>query len=124
VGRVWRHPQKKAVEVYRLIGARTSDVFLNNISFDKGVIMQAFAMSSASISEYYISVLHVCTYIVNREIGRGRRRRRHRGDERRRVAFQADGSACVSANRVWVEDFWGAEEASEEGRAEGSGCGR
>ena len=53
VGQVWWHPQKKPVEVYRLIGANTSDVFLNNISFDKGVIMQAFAMSSTSMSEYY-----------------------------------------------------------------------
>ncbi|PCH39636.1 hypothetical protein WOLCODRAFT_85980, partial [Wolfiporia cocos MD-104 SS10] len=35
IGRVWRHPQTKLVEVYRLIVAGTPNVFLNNISFER-----------------------------------------------------------------------------------------
>jgi hypothetical protein len=52
IGRIWRHPQPKSVQVYRLIAANTADVFLNNNSFDKGAIMTAFAHSSEAISEF------------------------------------------------------------------------
>ncbi|EGO04147.1 hypothetical protein SERLA73DRAFT_67866 [Serpula lacrymans var. lacrymans S7.3] len=41
-GRVWRQPQTKQVHIYRLIATGTPDVFLNNISFDKGVMHAAF----------------------------------------------------------------------------------
>ncbi|KAH9018911.1 P-loop containing nucleoside triphosphate hydrolase protein [Lactarius hengduanensis] len=43
IGRIWRHPQPKTVKVYRLIGAKSPDIFLNNISFSKGFILESFA---------------------------------------------------------------------------------
>ncbi|KAH9926072.1 P-loop containing nucleoside triphosphate hydrolase protein, partial [Amylocystis lapponica] len=49
IGRIWRQPQPKLVHVYRLIGRNTSDVFLNNISFDKSVMHDAFMGSSQSM---------------------------------------------------------------------------
>ncbi|PCH38799.1 hypothetical protein WOLCODRAFT_84760, partial [Wolfiporia cocos MD-104 SS10] len=49
IGRVWRHPQPKLVEVYRLIAAGTPDVFLNNISFDKGYMHGSFANTSETL---------------------------------------------------------------------------
>lgn len=52
IGRIWRHPQQKSVQVYRLIAANTADVFLNNNSFDKGAIMTAFAHSSKAIRKF------------------------------------------------------------------------
>ncbi len=42
IGRVWRHPQSKRVHIYRLIGGKSPDVFLNNLSFSKGFIQEAF----------------------------------------------------------------------------------
>ncbi|KAH7919437.1 hypothetical protein BV22DRAFT_1023013 [Leucogyrophana mollusca] len=48
-GRVWRQPQKKKVRVYRLIADKTPDVFLNNISFDKGAMLAAFVGSSVEM---------------------------------------------------------------------------
>jgi len=65
VGRIWRHPQVKPVQIYRLIGANTSDVFLNNISFDKGAIMAAFAMSSEKISKYIYIIFSLLYTLVN-----------------------------------------------------------
>ncbi|KAH7919759.1 hypothetical protein BV22DRAFT_1050844 [Leucogyrophana mollusca] len=44
-GCVWRQPQKKKVRVYWLIADKTPDVFLNNISFDKGAMLAAFVGS-------------------------------------------------------------------------------
>lgn len=41
-GRVVRYPQPKHVHIYRLIAKNTSDVFLNNNSFGKEAIQQAF----------------------------------------------------------------------------------
>ncbi|KAI6144170.1 P-loop containing nucleoside triphosphate hydrolase protein, partial [Pisolithus thermaeus] len=41
-GRIFRYPQKKQVHFYRLIALGTPDVFLNNISFDKGQLHSAF----------------------------------------------------------------------------------
>ncbi|KAF8265969.1 hypothetical protein EI94DRAFT_1471623, partial [Lactarius quietus] len=42
VGQVWRHPQWKQVHVYQLIGGGSPDVFLNNMSFSKSLIMEMF----------------------------------------------------------------------------------
>jgi hypothetical protein len=52
IGRVWRQPQKKTVLVYRLIANRTPDVFLNNISFDKGTMLDAFTNSLPKLREH------------------------------------------------------------------------
>ncbi|KAI6137600.1 P-loop containing nucleoside triphosphate hydrolase protein [Pisolithus tinctorius] len=41
-GRIFRYPQQKQVHIYRLIALGTPDVFLNNISFDKGQLHSAF----------------------------------------------------------------------------------
>jgi SNF2 family DNA or RNA helicase len=54
IGRIWRHPQKKDVHVYRLIADKTPDVFLNNISFDKAAIHNAFTGASTHLSEFNI----------------------------------------------------------------------
>jgi hypothetical protein len=48
-------PQKKVVHIYRLIADKTSDVFLNNISFNKAAMHEAFVGSSKSISMYLSS---------------------------------------------------------------------
>jgi SNF2 family DNA or RNA helicase len=42
IGRVWRHPQRKHVHIYRLIAGNSPDIFLNNLSFSKGVIQEMF----------------------------------------------------------------------------------
>lgn len=52
IGRVWRYPQPKTVKVYRLIGARSPDVFLNSISFNKGFIQDTFSNIGDKLSEY------------------------------------------------------------------------
>ena len=39
---MWRRPQNKPVYVYRIIALGTSDVFLNNIGFEKGAMHDAF----------------------------------------------------------------------------------
>ncbi|PCH40634.1 hypothetical protein WOLCODRAFT_86118, partial [Wolfiporia cocos MD-104 SS10] len=49
IGRVWRHPQPKLVEVYRLIAAGIPDMFLNNISFNKGYMHRSFANASKTL---------------------------------------------------------------------------
>ncbi|KAH9011667.1 P-loop containing nucleoside triphosphate hydrolase protein [Lactarius pseudohatsudake] len=49
IGRVWRHPQRKKVHVYRLIGGRSPDVLLNNLSFSKGFIQEAFMNIGGSL---------------------------------------------------------------------------
>ncbi|TFY74938.1 hypothetical protein EWM64_g9074 [Hericium alpestre] len=42
IGHIWRQMQQKHMHIYRLIGSDTPDVVLNNLSFDKGCIMEAF----------------------------------------------------------------------------------
>ncbi|KAN0128350.1 P-loop containing nucleoside triphosphate hydrolase protein [Lactarius tabidus] len=42
IGRVWRPPQSKRVHIYRLIGGRSPDVLLNNMSFGKTLIQDTF----------------------------------------------------------------------------------
>lgn len=42
IGRVWRHPQRKRVHIYRLIGGKSPDILLNNLSFSKGLIQETF----------------------------------------------------------------------------------
>ncbi|KAH8976383.1 P-loop containing nucleoside triphosphate hydrolase protein [Lactarius hatsudake] len=51
IGRIWRHPQPKTVKVYRLIGAKSPDIFLNNISFGKGFILESFANVGDKLNE-------------------------------------------------------------------------
>ena len=60
IGRVWRYPQRKRVHVYRLVAEGTSDVFLNNISFSKGAMHDAFMQSSAATRKFtYFTLLTV-----------------------------------------------------------------
>ncbi|KAI6097725.1 P-loop containing nucleoside triphosphate hydrolase protein [Pisolithus croceorrhizus] len=51
IGRIWRQPQPKQVHVYRLIARGTPDVFLNNISFDKSIMHQAFVGTGEHLSK-------------------------------------------------------------------------
>ena len=51
IGRVWRFPQQKKVHIYRLIGARSPDIFLNNISYGKGSIQDMFSNIGDKLSE-------------------------------------------------------------------------
>ncbi|KIK74535.1 hypothetical protein PAXRUDRAFT_175455, partial [Paxillus rubicundulus Ve08.2h10] len=53
-GRIFRYPQRKQVHVYRLIAVGTPDVFLNNISFDKGQLHSAFVGSVPEFSESFL----------------------------------------------------------------------
>jgi hypothetical protein len=49
IGRIWRFPQSKDVHIYRLIAMNTQDIFLNNISFDKAAIHNAFTGSTPNM---------------------------------------------------------------------------
>lgn len=51
LGRIYRFPQPKRVIVYRLIAKKTSDVFLNNIAFDKAAMHEAFTGANDSVSK-------------------------------------------------------------------------
>ncbi|KAG2352396.1 P-loop containing nucleoside triphosphate hydrolase protein, partial [Suillus spraguei] len=53
-GRIYRHPQAKEVHVYRAIALKTADVFLNNISFSKGAMHEAFVGADKEFSECLI----------------------------------------------------------------------
>lgn len=59
------------MEVYRLIVKNTSDVFLNNMSFDKGVMHEAFVGSSPdmrahfSIQPFYIGIIMLTKLSTN-----------------------------------------------------------
>lgn len=57
IGRIWRQPQPKQVHVYRLIAQGTSDVFLNNISFDKSIMHQTFMGVSPAIRKCKLHLL-------------------------------------------------------------------
>jgi hypothetical protein len=46
-----RYPQKKQVHIYRLIAKDTPDVFLNNNSFGKEAIQQAFLGATPKMRE-------------------------------------------------------------------------
>ncbi|KAG1838889.1 P-loop containing nucleoside triphosphate hydrolase protein [Suillus subluteus] len=50
-GRIYRHPQAKEVHVYRAIALKTADVFLNNISFSKGAMHEAFVGADKEFRE-------------------------------------------------------------------------
>ena len=50
IGRLWRWPQSKDVIVYRLIVLDTPDVFLNNLSFDKGAMLSQFVRMEENAS--------------------------------------------------------------------------
>ncbi|KAG2738555.1 hypothetical protein P692DRAFT_201730973 [Suillus brevipes Sb2] len=54
IGRIYRPPQDKTVHVYRLVAANTQDVFLNNLSFDKAAILNAFTGATPSLSEFLL----------------------------------------------------------------------
>ncbi|GBE89337.1 hypothetical protein SCP_1503450 [Sparassis crispa] len=53
IGRVHRPPQAKPVLVYRIIAAKTPDVFLNNIAFNKAVMHQGFTGASTAIKKVF-----------------------------------------------------------------------
>ncbi|KAG2045712.1 hypothetical protein BDR06DRAFT_1015378 [Suillus hirtellus] len=52
-GRIYRHPQTKLVNIYRAIALRTADVFLNNISFSKGAMHEAFIGADKEIKSLF-----------------------------------------------------------------------
>ncbi|KAG1772200.1 P-loop containing nucleoside triphosphate hydrolase protein [Suillus placidus] len=49
IGRIYRPPQPKTVHIYRIVAADTQDVFLNNISFSKAAILDAFMGATPSL---------------------------------------------------------------------------
>ncbi|CAL1698687.1 unnamed protein product [Somion occarium] len=53
IGRVWRQPQPKTVHVYRLIAQGTPDVFLNEIAFTKGMMLESFSSASEKMKEWF-----------------------------------------------------------------------
>ncbi|KIO00764.1 hypothetical protein M404DRAFT_151975 [Pisolithus tinctorius Marx 270] len=55
-GRIFWYPQQKQVHIYRLIALATPDVFLNNISFDKGQLHSTFVGCTDEISEYMLAL--------------------------------------------------------------------
>ncbi|KAI9457025.1 P-loop containing nucleoside triphosphate hydrolase protein [Boletus coccyginus] len=65
-GRIFRYPQQKQVHFYRLIALGTPDVFLNNISFDKGQLHSAFVGCADEISEWSFICfsLDVCMALI------------------------------------------------------------
>ncbi|KIK38068.1 hypothetical protein CY34DRAFT_91603, partial [Suillus luteus UH-Slu-Lm8-n1] len=52
IGRIYRPPQPKTVHIYRIVAADTQDVFLNNISFSKAAILDAFTGATPSLRMY------------------------------------------------------------------------
>ncbi|KAH0826439.1 P-loop containing nucleoside triphosphate hydrolase protein [Lanmaoa asiatica] len=52
-GRLYRYPQQKQVRFYRLITCGTPDVFLNNITFDKGMLHLAFVGMDEKAHKYF-----------------------------------------------------------------------
>ncbi|KAG1837021.1 P-loop containing nucleoside triphosphate hydrolase protein [Suillus tomentosus] len=57
IGRIYRPPQPKMVHIYRIVAADTQDVFLNNMSFSKAVILDAFTRATPSIRMYLLTTL-------------------------------------------------------------------
>ncbi|KAG1836505.1 P-loop containing nucleoside triphosphate hydrolase protein [Suillus subalutaceus] len=57
IGRIYRPPQSKAVHIYRIVAANTQDVFLNNISFSKAAILDAFTGATPSLRMYWLALL-------------------------------------------------------------------
>jgi hypothetical protein len=55
IGRIYRPPQPKTVHIYRIVAADTQDVFLNNISFSKAAILDAFTGASPSLRTYWLT---------------------------------------------------------------------
>ncbi|KAG8213507.1 hypothetical protein J3R82DRAFT_12050 [Butyriboletus roseoflavus] len=53
-GRIFRYPQQKQVHIYCLIALGTPDVFLNNISFDKGQLHSAFIGTDPVFREMFV----------------------------------------------------------------------
>ncbi|KAG1894055.1 P-loop containing nucleoside triphosphate hydrolase protein [Suillus fuscotomentosus] len=53
IGRIYRPPQPKTVHVYRIVAADTQDVFLNNISFSKAAILDAFTGATPSLRSLF-----------------------------------------------------------------------
>ncbi|KAG1719073.1 hypothetical protein EDB19DRAFT_1576764, partial [Suillus lakei] len=49
IGRIYRPPQQR-LSIYRIIAANTQDVFLNNISFSKAAILDAFTLSNSKFT--------------------------------------------------------------------------
>ncbi|KAG1772227.1 P-loop containing nucleoside triphosphate hydrolase protein [Suillus placidus] len=53
IGRIYRPPQPKIVHIYRIVAADTQDVFLNNISFSKAAILDAFTGATPSLRSLF-----------------------------------------------------------------------
>ncbi|KAG1851648.1 P-loop containing nucleoside triphosphate hydrolase protein [Suillus subluteus] len=58
IGRIYRPPQPKTVHIYRIVAADTQDVFLNNISFSKAAILDAFTGATPSLRTYRLATLY------------------------------------------------------------------
>ncbi|KAK7677244.1 hypothetical protein QCA50_019838 [Cerrena zonata] len=52
-GRLWRQNQPKTVVFYQLVARGTSDVFLNNIAFGKGVMLKAFVSAPKGLQKWF-----------------------------------------------------------------------
>ena len=52
IGRILRYGQTRDVIIYRLIALGSADIILNNISFSKGMMHQAFVDSSFALSKH------------------------------------------------------------------------
>ncbi|KAG1793303.1 P-loop containing nucleoside triphosphate hydrolase protein [Suillus plorans] len=59
IGRIYRPPQPKMVHIYRIVAADTQDVFLNNISFSKAAVLEAFTGATPSLRTYLLSALRL-----------------------------------------------------------------
>ncbi|THH21443.1 hypothetical protein EUX98_g8376 [Antrodiella citrinella] len=57
IGRVQRFPQVKDVVVYRLVGDKSPDVFLNNMSFNKLSVAKAFAEATPAVQAMYSGMI-------------------------------------------------------------------
>ncbi|KAG2336736.1 P-loop containing nucleoside triphosphate hydrolase protein [Suillus weaverae] len=53
IGRIYRPPQPKIVHIYRIVAADTQDVFLNNISFSKAAILDAFTGATPNLRSLF-----------------------------------------------------------------------
>ncbi|KAG2062895.1 hypothetical protein BDR04DRAFT_1039611, partial [Suillus decipiens] len=75
IGRIYRPPQPKTVHIYRIVAANTQDVFLNNISFSKAAILDAFTGATPSLRKYQLvpydskTNLALCRLSVHRRRG-------------------------------------------------------
>lgn len=54
-GRLYRRLQRAWVLIYNLVVTHSPDVFLNNLSFSKGMMHSAFLTASPAVRECFVS---------------------------------------------------------------------